>query len=136
VIDLTFGFNPQKTLDMVANYSTEARAYYAATEMTTDVIYPIVYSLFLGIVLSLLFKNKSYSPHILINILPFLSLIFDYLENITIVSLLKIYPTQYQTIATLCELFKILKWLSFAIVILLIIYGLIKLTFEKLNTSK
>ena len=44
VIDLTFGFNVEKTLGMVADYSAEARSYYARTELTTDLIYPIVYA--------------------------------------------------------------------------------------------
>ncbi|MES2797302.1 MAG: hypothetical protein V4683_15120 [Bacteroidota bacterium] len=136
VIDLTFGFDAQKTLDMVAAYSDEARDYYAQTELITDVIYPIVYSLFFGIILTLLFKGKSYSPHRLVNILPFFSLLFDYLENSTIVYLLNNYPTQSQSVAILCEIFKLLKWLSFGLVIALILYGLVKLLLVKLSPSK
>ncbi len=133
VIDLTFGFNPQKTLAMIDAYSAEARKYYAQTEMTTDVIYPIIYALFFGIILTLLFKYKPYSPHKLINIMPFFSLIFDYLENISIVTMINQYPNHYTWVATACELFKMLKWISFGIVILLIIYGLVRLAFAKIK---
>lgn len=122
IIDLTFGFNPQKTLMMAAEYGDAARSYYARTEMTTDIVYPIVYAFLFGIILSLLFRKSSYAR---VNILPFICLLFDYLENITIVSLLISYPQQSLAIAILCEIFKLLKWLTFGSLILLIIFGLI-----------
>jgi hypothetical protein len=131
VIDLTVGFNPQKTLQMVADYGDEAREYYAQTEMTTDVIYPIVYAFLFGVILTLLYRNKVYKPFSWINLLPFVALIFDYLENICIVSLLQNYPSQSLNAATFCEVFKMLKWLSFGISVVLILYGLIRLLLTK-----
>ncbi|HTE32796.1 MAG TPA: hypothetical protein VK666_20585 [Chryseolinea sp.] len=122
VIDLTFGFNPQKTLTMVADYGDEARAYYARTELTTDMVYPIVYAFLAAIILTLLYRNTPYSR---VNLIPFLCLIFDYLENITIVTLLLTYPQQSSTVATLCEIVKLIKWLTFGVLILLVIGGLI-----------
>jgi hypothetical protein len=135
VVDLTMGFDTQKTFGMVAAYSSEARDFYAQTEMTTDVAYPIVYSFFFAIALTLLFKGKSYSPHPLINVLPFVSLVFDYLENITIVNLLMSYPTQSETVALFCEIFKLIKWLSFATIIGFILYGLVRLAISKLKPA-
>jgi len=125
-IDLTMGFAPQKTLQMVAEYSDEARAYYTTVETTLDIVYPIVYTLLLGIILSLLYRNKPYKPFGCVNLLPFISLVADYLENTTIVMMLNSYPKQSIVVATLCEIFKLVKWLSFAATILLIIYGLIR----------
>ncbi|MES2517291.1 MAG: hypothetical protein V4585_04235 [Bacteroidota bacterium] len=136
VIDLTFGFNPQKTLDMVKNYGEEARRFYATTELTTDIIYPLVYAFLLGIILTLLYRNKLYKPFESVNILPFFCQIFDYLENNCIVYLLKSFPEQSSTIATFCELFKLLKWLSFGLIIIFILYGLIRLLLEKLKINR
>jgi hypothetical protein len=135
VIDLTVGFNQQKTLQMVADYGDEARAYYARTEMTTDVIYPIVYAFLFGVILSLLYRNKAYKPFSWINLLPFVALIFDYLENICIVSLLQNYPSQSLNTATFCEVFKILKWIAFVISVVLILYGLIRLLLTKFSKN-
>jgi hypothetical protein len=133
VVDLTMGFDTQKTLGMVAAYSPEARDFYAKTEMTTDVAYPIIYAFFFGIALTLLFKGKSYSPHPFVNTLPFISLVFDYLENITIVNLLTSYPIQNESVALFCEIFKLIKWISFAAVIGFILYGLVRLAISKLK---
>ena len=116
IIDLTFGFNPQKTLMMVAEYGDAARSYYGRTEMTTDIVYPIVYAFLFGIILTLLYRESSYAW---VSIFPFICLLFDYLENINIVILLITFPQQSLTIATLCEIFKLMKWLTFGCVILL-----------------
>ncbi len=122
IIDLTFGFNPQKTLDMVAEYGDAARAYYAKTEMTADVAYPLVYAFLFGIILTLLYRNKSRAW---VSALPFLCMLFDYGENISIIALLQTYPQQSMTLATGCEIFKLLKWLTLGLVLVLIVYGLV-----------
>ncbi len=123
VIDLTFGFNPQNTLDMTADYGDAARAYYARTEMTADVAYPVVYAFLFGIILSLLYRNTSYAR---VNTLPFVMLLLDFAENAGIVRLLYSFPQQSVTVATLCEVFKLLKWITFGVIIVLIVWGLIR----------
>lgn len=130
IIDLTIGFNPQKTLDTVAAYGYDARAYYARTEMTTDVAYPIVYAFLFGIILSLLYRNTSYAR---VNTLPFVMLLFDYAENICIVNLLQSFPQQSVTVATLCEVFKLLKWVVFGSIIVLIVWGLIRTLWKRIK---
>ena len=130
VIDLTFGFNPQKTLSMVADYGELGREYYAQTEMTTDVLYPIVYTLLFCIILTLLFRNKTYQPFSFINLLPLGALVFDLLENITIVTLLKSFPNSSEIVAILCEIFKMLKWIASGLVLITILYGLVMLSLK------
>jgi hypothetical protein len=121
IIDLTFGFNPQKTLMMVAGYGDAARSYYARTEMTIDIVYPVIYAFLLGIILTLLYRESAYAW---VSLVPFICLLLDYLENINIVILLITFPQQSFAIATLCEIFKLMKWLTFGCVILSMIFGL------------
>lgn len=122
IIDLSTGFNPQKTLDMVAAYGDAGRAYYARTEMTADVAYPIVYAFFFGIILTLLYRGKRAN---LVNVLPFIALAFDYAENVMIVLLLKSFPQQSYPMAVLCEVFKTGKWIAFGASIAFISGGLV-----------
>jgi hypothetical protein len=122
VIDLTFGFHPQRTLQMVADYGEVGRAFYARTEMTADVAYPLVYAFFFGIIMTLLYRGTRYAR---LNVLPFAALLFDYAENVNIVTLLHTFPQQSMTVATFCEVFKCLKWLTFAAIILLTVAGLV-----------
>jgi hypothetical protein len=131
IIDITLGFNPQKTLEMVRDYGEAARAYYARTEMTLDVLYPIVYTSLFCIVLTLLFRNKSYKPFKYVNLVPFVVMVFDFLENISIVTLLKTFPNTSETVLFLCEIFKMGKWLSLGVMMIFVVYGLIRLVLKK-----
>lgn len=135
VIDLTIGYDPARTLRMVADYGPPARAYYAQTELTADVAYPVVYSLLFAVILTLLFRNKAYRPFQWVTLLPFAVLLFDYLENAAIVGLLTTYPAQSPTLAVWCEVAKSGKWLSFGLVMLLMLYGLFRLILSKIQTS-
>jgi hypothetical protein len=134
-IDLTFGFNPTRTLRMVADYGPAARAYYAQTECTVDVAYPLVYSLLFAVILTLLFRDRPYKPFRWVTLLPFTSLLFDYLENAAIVTMLTTYPNQSLLVAVLCEVAKLLKWFSFGLVIIFVLYGVFRLIVSKIQTS-
>ncbi|WP_028665202.1 hypothetical protein [Runella zeae] len=126
-IDLTIGFTPKRTLQMVEAYGVRGREYYANVQMTLDVVYPLVYTLLLAVTLTLLYRKKKYAPFTYINLLPFVVLVFDYLENGMIVLLLKNFPEQSYTVAAFCEVFKSIKWFSALICLLLIIYGSLKI---------
>lgn len=135
-VDLTMGFDPARTLGMIADYGPTARAYYTRVELTTDLIYAVVYALFFAVVLTLLFRGKAYKPFGWVTLLPFLCLLFDYFENATIVGLLTSYPSQSYALAVLCELFKLAKWLSFGLIMGLIGYGLIRLLIDTTQGRK
>ncbi|MCA0237952.1 MAG: hypothetical protein LCH81_16370 [Bacteroidetes bacterium] len=120
IIDLTFGFHPARTLQMVADYGDAARALYARTEMTADVAYPLVYAFLLGILLTFLYRKTAAAW---LNVLPFVVLLFDYAENTSIVWLLYTFPQQSMTAALCCEVFKLLKWGTLGLSAMLIVWG-------------
>lgn len=130
VIDLTFGFDPQRALQMVADYGDEARAYYAKIEMTIDVVYPVVYAFLFGTILSLLYRHTQYKW---VNAIPFVTMLADFIENINIVMLLKNFPEQSVNIAAMLEVIKLFKWISFGVIMLLIVCGLIMKLMKKGN---
>jgi len=132
VIDLMIGFDPAKTLSMVSEYGDAARAYYARTEMTADVAYPIIYAFLFGIILSFLYRKKSISK---INVLPFITMLFDFAENVSILTLLFSFPKQSNGLAIFCESFKLLKWFSFGLCIVFILVGLLNLLYTQLKRS-
>ncbi|GAB4020663.1 hypothetical protein GCM10028808_62740 [Spirosoma migulaei] len=131
-IDLTFGFNTARTLTMVADYGPAARSYYAQIEVTVDLVYPLVYSLLLAVLLTMLFRHKPNRGFV---VLPFFTLLSDYLENAAIVTLLLSYPTQSTVVAVFCELIKLAKWLSFGVTLTLIVYGFILKGINRANRT-
>lgn len=134
-IDLAIGFNPSRTLQMVADYGPEARTYYARAELTVDMVYPLVYSFLFAVMLTLLFRNRRYWLFSWLTLLPFVSLLFDYVENAAIISLLITYPAQSTVLAFLCEAAKLVKWLSLGLTVLLVFYGLLGLIKKRIQTS-
>ena len=132
VIDLTFGFDPQRSLQMVADYGDQARAYYVNTEMTADVVYPVVYAFLFGLLLSLLYRNTQYKW---VNTIPFVTMLADFGENINIIMLLKNYPEQSANVAAMLEVIKLFKWITFGVILLLILAGLIMLLVNKVRKT-
>ncbi|WP_461092851.1 hypothetical protein [Spirosoma gilvum] len=126
-IDLLFGYNPARVLQMVADYGSEARSLYARGELTDDLAYPLIYTFLLCVILSLVFRKRSYAPFLLVNIVPIWVWTFDLLENISIVYLLKSYPETSTTVAALCSVLTNLKWAAFVVTLGLIIYGLVRM---------
>ncbi|GAB2572652.1 hypothetical protein [Spirosoma areae] len=133
-IDLLFDYNPAKISQMVADYGPEGRAVYAQGAMVVDTAYPLVYTFLFCIVLSLLFRNRSYAPFQLVNVLPVGILLFDLLENACIVYLLKSYPSSSAGMASLCSIFTNLKWVMTAVFLVLVIYGVLRLVVGRRET--
>ncbi|GAB3778334.1 hypothetical protein GCM10028818_27100 [Spirosoma horti] len=126
-IDLLVGYNPARISQMIGEYGPEGRAIYAQGELTLDVAYPFIYTFLFCILLTLLFRHRTYTSFRLVNVLPVSILIFDLLENSCIVYLLNIYPATSPVTTAFCSLLTNLKWMVTAIVLGLIVYGLVKL---------
>jgi len=90
-------------------------------------VYPIVYLFFFGLLISWLFQRgfASNSPMRKYNIMPLGAWFFDLLENICIVILVSIFPSQPTALAWLLILLTTVKWLFAGASILLILVGLV-----------
>lgn len=126
-IDLLVGYDPAKISQLVDAYGPEGRSIYAQGELTADLVYPLVYTALFCIILSLLFRNRSYRPFQNANLLPFGIWLFDLLENMCIVSLLKSYPDSSAFVTSLCSILTNLKWAMTALVTIVALYGLVRL---------
>lgn len=126
-IDLQFFYTPEKAYSMVASYGDAGRADYRAFELTGDIIYPIVYTLFLALFITWLFQ-RGFPPDSKmqrLNVMPFGAWLFDLLENLGIVAMLSVYPSTPATLAWISAFFTLIKWLFAGATILLILTGLV-----------
>lgn len=124
-LDLMMFSPPADIFAMIARYD---RVFYRNVELTVDIIYPIVYLFFFGLLISWLFKRgfASSSSMRKLNVLPVGAWFFDLLENITIVSLVSIYPnSQPAGLAWLLIILTHIKWLFAGATIVLILIGLV-----------
>jgi hypothetical protein len=126
-IDLQLFYTPEKVYSMVAAYGEAGRASYRAVELTFDIIYPIVYTLFFALLVTWLFQRGFARDSRMqkLNVVPLGAWLFDLLENIGIVSMLSIYPSTPAALAWSAVLFTLVKWLFAAATIVLVLIGFV-----------
>lgn len=124
-IDLLFFYTPPKVYGMVAAYGEQGRAIYRTGELTTDILYPIVYTLFLSLLISWSFQRAFAAESKLqrLNLVPIGAWFFDLLENLGIVSMLSIYPSTPAALAWVTTVFTTIKWLFAGASMLLALSG-------------
>ena len=132
-IDLQFFYTPEKAYGMIASYGDEIRSSYRTFELTGDIAYPIVYTLFFALAITWLFQRgfPSDSNMLKYNVVPFGAWLFDLFENLCIVAMLTIYPSTPPTLAWISTIFTMVKWLFAVASIGLLLYGLVKATMNK-----
>lgn len=133
-LDLMMFSAPSKIFEMIGRYD---RIFYRNVELSVDIIYPIVYLFFFGLLISWLFERgfAPTSPIRKFNILPVGAWLFDLFENIAIVSLLAIYPSQPIALAWVLILLTHIKWLFAGGSILMILVGLIMAIKNKIKVQ-
>lgn len=125
-IDLQFFYTPEKVYGMIASYSADVRASYRIFELTGDIIYPIVYTLFFSLAITWLFQRGFASNSTIqkYNVVPFGAWLFDLFENIGIVSMLSVFPSTPAALAWASTIFTLIKWLFVAFTVILLLIGL------------
>lgn len=127
VLDLMFGFDTETVMHTLESYGAEGRDKMLFIGQVVDSIYPIVYTLLDILAISFLF-SKFLAPgsklHLL-NLLPILTMVFDFIENYFIGKLITSYPNLRDETVRMASLFNQLKWISAALCIFFILCGLI-----------
>ena len=126
-IDLTIAVSPATLFNMLAAYGEQGRIVYRIFVLTADIAYPIIYSIFLGLAITFLFRRifPLESAWQKLNLLPFAALLFDVLENLGIVALLTTYPVQITWLAVVTIIINFIKWVCAGGSTLLVLAGLI-----------
>lgn len=126
-IDLTLAASPSTLFNKVEAYGEQGRNVYRLFALTADVAYPIIYSIFLGLAITYLFRRifPAGSAWQKLNLLPFAALVFDVFENLSIVALLSTYPQQISWLAILTIILNFIKWVCAGGSTLLVLAGLI-----------
>jgi hypothetical protein len=126
-LDAQFFYTPEKAFSTVASYG-DAASLWSRLYLTWDIVNPILYTLTFSLFISWLFQRgfKPESKLQKLNVLPAGSGLFDLLENISIVTLLTVYPTQPVVVAWLGTVCTMLKVSFLGLSALLILTGLVK----------
>jgi hypothetical protein len=133
IIDAMFAYTPAQVYELVPAYGEQGRQLYAVTELTADLLYPILYSLLLGVLMTLIFRQAFASASFMqkLRLLPFVAALTDYAENITVVTLLLRYPQKLTGVAWAASLFTTAKWVLAGVSLILMVIGLAALLVKK-----
>ena len=124
-LDPHFFYTPEQAYSMIQAYGESGRQAYRTFALTGDILYPILYTLCLGLLMTWLFERgfAHGSSMQKLNIVPLGAWFFDLLENLSIVAMLSLYPAMLAGMAWMAALFTLLKWLFVGMTMVLILAG-------------
>jgi len=125
--DLSFFYSAEELYNMAEVYGEEGREAYIQARFTFDLLWPIVYMIFLTTAISWLFVQAvpTYSGFRSMNLIPILAMLFDYLENISTSLVMWRYPEKIVGVADIAPIFTFLKWTLLTVVILSLVLGVV-----------
>ena len=123
--DLSFYYSADDLYRMAGEYGQEGRDAYVRARFNFDLIWPIVYGVFLATAITWLFTQifPAGSLWQRVNILPILGMLFDYLENLSTSLVVVRYPDQTPIVDWLAGVFTCVKWTFIAASFICLIYG-------------
>jgi hypothetical protein len=121
--DMSFLYSRDDLYATAEAYGEEGRKAYVRSRFTFDVIWPLVYALFLSTAISWVYGRvfALHSRWQLANLSPPLGAFLDYLENVSTSIVMLRYPAQTAVIDALAPVFTSVKWVfvggSFALLL-------------------
>lgn len=127
VLDLRFGYGPDVVYAVLAELGSVGRSAYVRSLTTLDVAWPLVYGAFLTVLPAYAFAHVARRRRRLIVAVPILGVVFDYLENVSILTLLARYPERIDALAWTAGTLTAIKWVFVSAAMLLAVGSLIAL---------
>lgn len=123
ILDMRFGFSSDKAYDTLEAFGEKGRALYLEMLLVADAVYPLIYGLLLIFLASFFLKRilKPGNEFRVINLLAVDAVIFDFLENASIASMIIQFPQRIDYIAGLASAFNVLKWIMAGLAVLLVL---------------
>jgi len=121
----SFGFDEAEIILFFAARTREMIEAYISFNQIWDTLFGLIYGLMYVIWVSVLFKSFSHKAGIL-NLFPFIQVLFDWLENYTLAALAHQYLADgvFSSVnAKLASIFSIFKWVFSGLTLTLILIG-------------
>lgn len=114
-------YSPDELYEFLGGIGESGRQLYAWTQITLDVIYPVVYCLLFAVLLVVLYRWEKFRCVVW---LPLLTGIFDLMENFTTAYLAATFGSRRNDgLASLSTIFSTGKWWGVSICLALILIG-------------
>jgi hypothetical protein len=126
--DTSFLYSPGDLYQLAKAYGPDGRAAYIRIRFTFDLLWPVLYTLFLATSTSWLLRRVFPPPSKpqALNLVPVLGVLFDYIENICAALVMGRYPASTPVVDVLAPVSTFLKWVFIggSFVLLLALLGI------------
>ena len=110
ILDFEFGYTYEKAYNMLTALGAEGRTFYITKILPMDYPFPLTYMLlYTGFIALLIKHTKQRKSYVFLLFAPVLAMLFDWTENIGIITMLNSYPNLPEWAVTVASIFGMLK---------------------------
>ena len=127
LLDLHFSYDPDQVYQHLSMLGAEGRISYRRMALTSDLLFPVSYSLAMSVALMLVLR-KLFRPDSRFRYLclfPFLIVLTDWCENLSLAFVTYSFPERADTLISFASVFTSLKWMLVVSAILMLLVGVI-----------
>ena len=118
-LDLYLSYSPGQAYEYLGGLGDNGRIAYARVELTTDLVFPVVYSLGLAVALRMVARKLLPSSRLQpMCLFPLLIVIADWCENLSLAIVIHAFPDRLDVIVNVASLFTSLKWTLIILVVM------------------
>lgn len=131
-LDLYLFYSPDQVNEYLGGLGAKGRSAYAKTELTTDLLFPVIYSMALMVALVMAARRSLPADSRLqyLRFLPLLIVIADWGENLCLAVVTEAFPDRLDAIVTAASFFTSLKW-GFLVIVVMTLVILLALAVRK-----
>lgn len=134
MLDMTINYSPEEAYNLIENYGKQAIEYYLYVMEPIDVLIPAIMGLFLCVIYTITLRNMVTNKYITYAyIFPILGCVFDYMENVGVITMLTNYPSKLVLVARITNFFTMAKSIFVTVSILIACFSTLVKVFSKLK---
>ena len=124
-LDLYFSYTPDQVYEHLAALGANGRDAYTRMLLTSDLVFPVIYSMALSIALMLVLRKLLPLASTYLCLFPFLIVIADWFENLSLVMVVREFPERADVIAGYAGSFTSLKWALIVLTALILLTSVV-----------
>ena len=127
-LDLQLFYNAETVQQILQQYDETAIGNYRLCALTVDMVYPVYYAFLLSLLLAAALKQRADldSSTQILRLLPFVMMLVDWIENLTLVSIVDHWPNLNHQLANLAGFITLTKWSLLGVIIASLLMLVIK----------
>lgn len=120
-LELTLYYTPNEIYTLAENYGVSGRNAYIISSATIDTLVPLTATAFLTILTLFLEKKANGKKGKRIIIIGIMACLSDWIENIFLITTLKLYPAQFPILVVIANIMTTIKYLLLLYIVIMII---------------